>query len=413
MKASTTILRGFVWMIIAVFMLPAGIPAQDSGEPNDQPDRFTKEELVQMLAPIALYPDPLIAQILMASTYPLELVEAERWVRQHKEMKGDALNDALKDKPWDPSVKSLCHVPDILFAMSEKLDQTRKLGDAYLSQEDEVMATIQDLRHKAKEQGNLSTTEKQQVIIEKDVIRVEPANPEVVYVPVYDPLYAYGPWWYPAYPPYYWYYPPGFVVTSGYIGYGPGIFLGFGWSSWAWFDWHVHHIHVDYHKTGRFHRYHGKRDFDRPYWRHDPVHRKGVAYRDRGTSERFGIRSPQMKPTSPETRGYPGGRMERRDWRPSGSAIERRGIPVTPGVSPKPGTIQRTQGRDTPFRGIGDANFERRAAERGSESRRSIDMRRSSTGTQRQGGEIRRQGDSIRQPGGGSWGGGKGGGFRR
>ena len=138
--------------MIAMLLVPPGTMAQDSGE-SEQTDRFSKEELTQMLAPIALYPDSLIAEILMASTYPLELVEAERWLRQNKELKGDALNTALQEKTWDPSVKSLCHFPDVLFAMSDKLDQTRKLGDAFLSQEDEVMAVIQELRHRAEQSG--------------------------------------------------------------------------------------------------------------------------------------------------------------------------------------------------------------------------------------------------------------------
>jgi hypothetical protein len=188
MKAATIIMRAFAWMIIAMFVITTEIPAQDAGE-TEEAYRFKKEELTQMLAPIALYPDSLIAQILMASTYPLEVVEAERWLRQNKELKGNALDEALKEKTWDPSVKSLCHFPDVLFAMSNKLDQTRKLGDAFLGQEDEVMATIQDLRLKAQEQGNLKTTEEQKVIVEREIVRIEPAYPEVVYVPVYDPMY--------------------------------------------------------------------------------------------------------------------------------------------------------------------------------------------------------------------------------
>ena len=115
------------------------------------------------------------------------------------------------------------------------------------------MATVQELRLKAREQGNLRTTEKQKIIVEQEVIRIEPSEPEVVYVPVYDPLYVYGPWWYPAYPPYYWFYPSGFVVTGGHIGFGPQIFVGVGLFSWAWFDWHRHYIYVDVHKRQRFH----------------------------------------------------------------------------------------------------------------------------------------------------------------
>ncbi|MBS1233244.1 MAG: hypothetical protein H6R42_898, partial [Nitrospirae bacterium] len=281
----------------------------------------------------------------------------------------------LQEKPWDPSVKSLCYFPDVLFAMSEKLDQTRKLGDAFLSQEDEVMSTIQDLRRKAQQQGNLKTTEQQKVIVEQEVIRIEPSDPEVVHVPFYDPLSVYGPWWYP--------------------------------------DWDVHHVHVDHHKTRRFHKHHGYRAPEQDFWLHSPNHRRGVAYRDRGTSRRFGTRPSQMRPTSPETRGYPQRRSVYGTPEPSRSPVERReGINV-----PRPRTdqerIQRTPRMDNPFRGIDNGSFERKASERGVESRRSIDIRRSDTGTRRQGGEIRRQSDGIRQPGGGSRGSGRGGGFRR
>jgi hypothetical protein len=405
-------------MIIAMLVMPPGISAQDSGE-TEQADKFKKEELTQMLAPIALYPDSLVAQILIASTYPLEVVEAERWVRQNKNLKGDALDSALQEKTWDTSVKSLCHFPDVLYAMSEKLDQTRKLGDAFLSQEDEVMATIQELRHRAREQGNLSTTEQQEVIVEEEVIRIEPADPQVVYVPVYDPLYVYGTWWYPSYPPYYWYYPPGYVFSGGYPWFGPRIFFGLGFS-WAWFDWHVHHIHVDHHKTKRFHKHHDKRDFDRRSWQHDPRHRRGVAYRDRRTSERFLPRPARVSPATPETRGYPSRSFERRAVEPSRGPVERREGIGTPGVRPERERIQRAPGRDTPFRGIGEGSFERKAGERGGESRRSIEIRRPGGDTRRPGGEIRRPGGDMRrpggdmrQPGGGSRGGGRGGGFRR
>ena len=412
MRAATIILRGLAWMIFAMLVIPPGIPAQDSGE-TEQAYRFKKEEITQMVAPIALYPDSLIAQILMASTYPLEVVEAERWVRQNKNLKGNELDNALQEKTWDPSVKSLCHFPDVLFAMSDKLDRTRMLGDAFLSQEDEVMATIQEVRHKAREQGNLKTTDQQEVIIEREIIRIEPSDPQVVYVPVYDPLYVYGPWWYPAYPPYYWYYPPGFIITGGDIFFGPGIFLGFGWSSWAWFDWHVHNIHVDFHKTRRFDRRHDKRDSDSPFWRHDPFHRRGVAYRDRRTSEQFSARLPRVSPMSPETRGYPDTRIERQDRRASPGPAKRIGRTVTPGVKPEREKIQHAPGRDTPFRGIGDGSFERKAGERGGESRRSIDMKRSGGDTIRRGGEISRPDSDKRPPGGGSMDSGRGRGFRR
>ena len=399
MRTAQIIIRGLAWIIIAMLVIPPGTLAQDSEE-TEQTDRFKKEELTQMLAPIALYPDSLIAQILMASTYPLEIVEAERWLRQNKELKGDALDEALKNKTWDPSIKSLCHFPDVLFAMSDKLDQTRKLGDAFLSQEDDVMATIQELRRKAEEQKNLKTTKEQQVIVEREVIRIEPAETQVVYVPVYDPLYVYGPWWYPAYPPYYWYYPPGFVITGGYISFGPRIFIGVGLFSWSWFDWHAHHIFIDIHKTSRFHRHYVKRDFDRPIWQHDPRHRRGVAYRDRRTSERFGARTSRVSPASPETRGFPARSFERKAVEPSRGPVERRERAVVPQVRPEREKIERTPRRDTPFRGIGEGRFERRAGERGGESRRNMEIKRPGREIRRPSGEMRRPGGDMRQRGG-------------
>jgi hypothetical protein len=357
-------------------MIPHGIPAQDSGV-SEQTERFKKEDLAQMLAPIALYHDSLIAQILMASTYPLEVVEAERWLRQNKDLKGDALDNALQLKPWDPSVKSLCHFPDILFAMSDKLDQTRKLGDAFLVQEDEVMDVIQELRGKALDQGNLKTTEVQKVIMEREIIRIEPVDSRVIYVPVYDPLYVYGSWWYPAYPPYYWYYPPGYIITGGYISYGPPIFIGIGLFSWAWFDWYVHNIYVEVHKTKRFHKHHDKTDSGKVFWRHDPIHRKGVAYRDRRTSERFEVkpRPPGVLPASPEIRGYPPkGSLGKKTLEPKERPVEIRKGAIVPGVKTEPKKIQQTPVLDTPFSGIGNGSFERKASERGSESHKSKEI---------------------------------------
>jgi len=248
MKVIKICTHGLLWVIIVMLVIPPGIMAQDPEE-TVQPSQFKTEELAQMLAPIALYPDSLIAQILMASTYPIEVVEAERWIKQNKNLKGDELDKALEEKTWDSSVKSLCHFPDVLYAMSDKLERTTRLGDAFLSQQDNVMDTIQELRIKAQEQGNLKSTEEQKVIVEQEVIRIEPANPQVIYVPVYDSRYVYGPWWYPDYPPYYWYYPPGAVIAGGIVGFGFGIFVGLGISSWGWFDWHHHHIYVDIDKT--------------------------------------------------------------------------------------------------------------------------------------------------------------------
>lgn len=424
MKITKIYMHALLCVIIVMLVIPPVIMAQDA-EQTPQPPKFTKEELTQMLAPIALYPDSLLSDILMASTYPIEIVEAERWLKQNPNLKGDEFDKALQEKTWDSSVKSLCHFPDVLYAMSDKLDQTTKLGDAFLNQQDDVMNTVQELRSKAQEQGNLKTTKEQKVIDENNVIQIEPAEPGVVYVPVYNPLYVYGPWWYPAYPPYYWYYPPGFAITSGYIGFGPSIFIGFGLFSWSWFDWHHHRINIDIHKTGRFNRFdRGRWDFNRRVWSHEPEHRRGVAYRDRTISQRFGQAPSRMHVISPEARGYTGRSFQVQPRKPLSGTIERREVPGTAGrrierqgsrgttggtverqrvqrtptaqkpqtvqkpqmgqrlqtiqkppTVQRPTTVQRPATRSNAFSGVGNWKFERRASERGFTSRHSTGFR--------------------------------------
>ncbi|HUO76213.1 MAG TPA: DUF3300 domain-containing protein, partial [Thermodesulfovibrionales bacterium] len=190
MKLGRVFTHAVLWLLVALMAAPPWAFAQDTeGGPSAA---FSREQLEQILAPIALYPDELIAQILMASTYPLEVVQADRWVRQNNNLKGDALADALEEQDWDPSVKSLENFPQVLQMMSEKLDWTQKLGDAFLAQEKDVMDTVQVLRRKAEAAGNLNTTQEQKVIVEKETIIIEPANPQVVYVPTYNPTVVYG-----------------------------------------------------------------------------------------------------------------------------------------------------------------------------------------------------------------------------
>ena len=222
-----------VWLlaVLLVWPWPLRLDAQGTGAV------FKPEEIEQLVAPIALYPDSLVSQILMASTYPLEVVQADRWVKANKTLKGDALTAALEKQPWDPSMKSLVNFPQVLAMMSEKLDLTQRLGDAFLAQQKDVMDAVQRLRAKAQAQGNLQTTKEQTVIVEQPeaqttVIKIEPADPQVVYVPSYNPTVVYGAWPYPAYPPYAYY--PARVCGRGGLclyrwrgaGRGLGICLG-------------------------------------------------------------------------------------------------------------------------------------------------------------------------------------------
>jgi hypothetical protein len=195
--------RPWIKALAVVLALLLGTPQAVIAQSGGGDKTFKQEELDQLVAPIALYPDSLLAQIFMASTYPLEVVLAGKWVKANPELKGDALTAALEKEDWDPSVKSLVNFPQVLDMMNEKLDWTQKLGDAFLAQQKDVMDTVQKLRAKAEAEGNLKTTEEQKVVVEKETqtIIIEPAKTEVVYVPTYNPTVVYGPWWYLSYPP--------------------------------------------------------------------------------------------------------------------------------------------------------------------------------------------------------------------
>lgn len=285
---SATVRTAFRWLVLPLLVL-LFVPAPRLAVAQDMDyveyyAPYSSEELAQMLAPIALYPDALLAQVLMASTYPIEVVEADRFVRAHPGLRDAALDNALLNKDWDPSVKALSHFPSILALMSERIGETTELGNAFLAQEADVMAMVQQLRAQAHAQGHLASNTQQQVIVEKETIIIQPANPRVVYVPYYDPYYVYGSWWYPAYPPYYWG-PPGVRVSYG-ISYWPGFYFSFSFGSWSHVDWHRHVIYLDVHTRPRFVR-HDRWIVSPGPWRHAPAHRRGVAYRDSYTARKY------------------------------------------------------------------------------------------------------------------------------
>ena len=284
--------KSLIWVLVGFLALPgAPLSAAESAQQTIKP-----EEIEQLVAPIALYPDSLLSQIFMASTYPLEVVEASRWAKQNQNLKGDALAQALEKQDWDPSVRSLVNFPDVLSKMSEKLDWTQKLGDAFLSQQKEVMDAVQRLRAKAEAAGNLKTTEQQKVIVEEKVIKIEPASPQVVYVPTYNPTVVYGAWPYPAYPPYPWY-PPGYVFGSMFA-FGAGVALGAAWGyAWGGANWGRGEVNVNVNRNTNFNtninREQAKQNLqargqrEGGSFQHDPSHRKGVGYRDDNTAQKF------------------------------------------------------------------------------------------------------------------------------
>ena len=304
---------------------------------------FKPEELEQIVAPIALYPDSLLAQIFMASTYPLEIVEAARWSKEHPDVKGDAVSKAVESQTWDPSVKSLIALPDVLAMMNEKLDWTQKLGDAFLAQQKEVMDAVQRLRAKAKEAGNLKSSKEQTVKTEPapagaatpQTIIIEQADPQVVYVPTYNPTVVYGAWAYPAYPPYY-YYPPGYAAGAAFWSFTAGVVVG--GAIWGNCNWGGSDVDIDVNKYNNFNRNEinanrndvgsGNRGNTKNTWQHNPDHRQGVGYRDSASQQKYGRASSQQ---SMQSREQYRGRAEqgRQEMAREGGAANQRDLSAT------------------------------------------------------------------------------------
>jgi Protein of unknown function (DUF3300) len=295
MKPKQAFLQGLNCLLVVLLAAPLSLIAQQSA----QAPVFKQEELEQILAPIALHPDSLITQILMAATYPLEVVQAERWIKQNASLKGEALTAALEKQEWDPSVKSLVNFPQVVTMMSEQLEWTQKVGDAFLADQKQVLDTIQSLRAKAQASGNLQTTKEQTIIVEEKIIKIEPATPQVVYVPTYNPTVVYGAWPYPAYPPY-TYYPPGYVASSA-MWFGAGMAMGAAWGyAWGNANWNGGEVDIDVDRNTNINtninRDQAKQKLQergqgnqrgQGKWQHNPEHRKGVSYRDQGTAQKF------------------------------------------------------------------------------------------------------------------------------
>ena len=334
---------------------PAATPAQSQ-------QTLSAGELDQLLAPIALYPDALLADVLMASTYPLEVVQADRWAKDNKSLKGDALSKALESQGWDKSVKSLVITPDVLNTMSTKLDWTQKLGDAVLAQQADVMDSVQRLRSKAQANNKLQTTKQQKVTTStvpaannttRQVIAIEPAEPNTVYVPYYDPGVVYGAWAYPAYPPYYWGYPgwiPGSAIAAG-IAWGAGIAFG-AWAINNWgggLNWGNNNININRNTNVNF-------DRNNNNFVHRPEHRHGVRYNNRDVQNKFGNRGDRGNVQNRmDFRGRDGRQVLNPDRPGAGDRMSNIGDRDRPGAGgrdrPGAGDRDRPGGRDRPGAG--------------------------------------------------------------
>lgn len=289
---------------------PAPAAESPAGATKTKDVVFTQEQLDQMLAPIALYPDALLAQVLMAATYPGEVAEAVAWSKANGTLKGDEAVKQVAGQTWDPSVQALVAFPQVLATLGQDPVWVQRLGDAFLAQPDDVMNAVQRLRHQAQAAGTLQSNQYQNVTVQaapapaaayaggagkgtaassNTTIIIEPADPQVVYVPSYNPTTAYGTWQYPASPPVYYPPPPAYYAGSALVAglaFGAGVAIIN--SLWGDCDWDDHDIDIDVNRYNNINNIDNRINNSQNKWQHNAVHRDGVPYRDGRSREQYG-----------------------------------------------------------------------------------------------------------------------------
>jgi Protein of unknown function (DUF3300) len=294
MTTRTQLTAGLSALALALALSPTGVTSAAAQQPPQQQQpasqTLSNQQIEQLVAPIALYPDTLLSQVLMASTYPLEVVEAARWVKENPNVTGQALQDAMLKQPWDPSVKALAAVPQTLQMMSDQLSWTQNLGDAFLAQQADVFNAVQALRARADAAGNLKSTPQQTVTrvnrpagspagAPASAYTIASASPTEYFVPIYDPNVIFGTWPYPAYAPSFWY-PPGW--GGGWWGFGAGVAVGA--AIWGGVNWWNRNVNINVNRYNQFNR----TNITNANWRHNPAHRGNVPYRNANVAKQFG-----------------------------------------------------------------------------------------------------------------------------
>jgi len=308
------ITQSCVAILCSVLLVPGeglwATPSQEqaAGAGQQEAAKIPPDQLDSLVAPIALYPDPMLAQVLAASTYPLEIIQLQQWLAKNKDLKDKALVDAVSKQPWDPSIQGLAAIPEVVKRLADDIQWTTDLGNAFLAQQSDVMDAVQRMRKKAQDSGNLKSTEQQKVetkVVEsKQVVVIQQANPEVVYVPTYNPTVVYGPPVYP-YPPIY-YPPPGYYAAGMAISFGVGLAMGAAWGGgWGYGCGWGGNNNVTINNNNNFNRNSniqgGNRVSNQPTrgggnrgggggnsWQHNPQHRGGTPYSDRSTANKYG-----------------------------------------------------------------------------------------------------------------------------
>ncbi|WP_419689234.1 DUF3300 domain-containing protein [Burkholderia theae] len=239
--------RSRIALVCAMLAGSAAFVLASVGQAHAQTQaKLSSQQLDSLTAPVALYPDALLAQVLMAATFPDQVNAAAAWAQAHSNLKGDDAVKAVASEPWDPSVQSLVAFPQVLATMASKPDWTAQLGNAFLAQPNDVMDSAQRLRRAAQQAGHLQSNSQQKIVVEQSTIQIQPVNPQVVYVPTYNPTVVYGTWPYPAYPPVYVPPPPGYAAVNGLVAglaFGTGVAITN--ALWGGFDWNHHNVNIN------------------------------------------------------------------------------------------------------------------------------------------------------------------------
>jgi Protein of unknown function (DUF3300) len=400
--------------LVAGLVMPGAVHAQSAA-------KISNQQLDSLTAPIALYPDALLAQVLMASTFPQDVQAAAEWSKANSKMQGDDAVKAVASQSWDPSVQSLVAFPQVLATMSAKPDWVAQLGSAFLAQPNDVMDSVQRLRKQAQAAGNLKTSDQQKVVVEQSTIQIVPANPQVVYVPTYNPTVVYGTWPYPAYPPVYVPPPPGYAIASGLaagLAFGTGVAVAN--SLWGGFNWNTHDVNVNVNRynninvNNRIEANGGTTNWNRNA---NVNHNVNNANLNRNFNNGGGAQRDAYRGRDDAARAQAQQTLQNRTGQNlGGNASERvQGIHQGGGANANFQNRAQNLNRDNALRGAGDGNAARQDLQRGEASRANLGNGGAGGAQQRaggfgaNGGGQQHMGGGFQHGGGGNLGGGGGG----
>ncbi|MFM0661904.1 DUF3300 domain-containing protein [Paraburkholderia sediminicola] len=405
--------------LFAGLTMPGAVYAQSAA-------KMSTQQLDSLTAPIALYPDALLAQVLMAATFPQDVQAAAAWSKANSKLQGDDAVKAVASEPWDPSVQSLVAFPQVLATMASKPDWVSQLGTAFLGQSNDVMDSVQRLRKQAQAAGNLKTSSQQKVVVEQSTIQIVPANPQVVYVPTYNPTVVYGTWPYPAYPPVYVPPPPGYAIASGLaagLAFGAGVAVAN--SLWGGVNWNTHDVNINVNRYNNINVNNRLNvNSSTTNWNRNTNVNRNVnnANLNRNVNNNLGgAQRDAYRGRDDAARAQAQQTLQNRTGQNLSGNASQRVQGIHQGGTANTDLQNRAQNanRDNALRGAGDGNSARQDTQRGEASRNAAANRSGSGGfgangggQQRTGGGLGANGGGIQRGGGGGRLGGGGGGER-